>query len=232
MQGIFALGFLLGFQHALEADHLAAVASLATGSKGLRGAVRNGMFWGLGHTLTLLLFGGAALVAGRLVPDQFAAALEFAVGLMLLALGLDVLWRLRRQRVHIHRHRHGRREHFHAHVHPAGQTHAALPHEHRHPQKFPLRAFAVGMMHGMAGSAAIVVLTLKTVHSPAEGLLYILLFGLGSVLGMAILSTVIGLPLRWTAKSLSRAFRGVNACVGLATVGLGLYVMYAAGLAI
>ena len=88
------------------------------------------------------------------------------------------------------------------------------------------------MMHGMAGSAAIVVLTLKTVHSPAEGLAYILLFGLGSVLGMAILSTVISLPLRWTAKSLSRAFHGVNACVGLATVGLGLYVMYAARAAI
>lgn len=228
MQGIFALGFLLGFQHALEADHLAAVASLATGNKGMRGAVRNGVVWGLGHTVTLLLFGGAALAAGRLVPDQFAAVLEFAVGLMLLALGLDVLWRLRRQRVHFHRHRHGGREHFHAHAHADGERHRSAQHQHRHPDTFPLRAFAVGMMHGMAGSAAIVVLALKTVHSPAEGLLYILLFGLGSVLGMAILSTVISLPLRWTARSLSRAFEGLNACVGVGTIGLGFYVMYAA----
>src|SRR5262245_32667450 len=104
---VFVLGFLMGVRHAFEADHLAAVASLATRSRTLRGGVWQGALWGLGHTLTLLLVGGACLLLGRGVPERWAAGLELLVGVMLLVLGADVLRRSRRQRVHVHVHQHG-----------------------------------------------------------------------------------------------------------------------------
>ncbi|HET9317789.1 MAG TPA: urease accessory protein, partial [Vicinamibacteria bacterium] len=106
MISIFLFGFLMGVRHAFEADHLAAVASLATGTRGLRSGLVQGAAWGVGHTLTLLLVGGACLVLGQAVPARWASGLEALVGVMLLALGADVLLRSRRQRVHVHVHAH------------------------------------------------------------------------------------------------------------------------------
>lgn len=222
MLSLVLLGFLIGMRHAVEADHVAAVASLASRSTSLRQTLRVGAVWGLGHTLTLLLFGALVLLLDSVVPQRLALGLEFAVGLMLIGLGLDVLRRFARERVHFHVHQHGADvRHFHAHSHPPFTRHDPHRHDHSHPQGFPLRALLVGLMHGMAGSAALILLTLDQVPTPGLGLLYILLFGLGSILGMALLSLVIAVPLRYSARNLTWLHNGLQAGIGIATMALG-----------
>ena len=115
MFGILGLGFLLGMQHALEADHIAAVSSMAARRSHVADIVKHGLTWGLGHTLTLFAFAGAAILLGRAIPETIARPIETAVGLMLIGLGAHVLWRLWRDRVHFHRHGHDDGTvHFHA----------------------------------------------------------------------------------------------------------------------
>lgn len=229
MTAVLLLGLLIGLQHAMEADHVAAVASLATQSRSLGDTARQGMVWGMGHTLTLFLFSGLVLLLDTVMPVQLAQILELLVGLMLILLGLDVLRRLIRERIHFHLHAHGEVHHFHAHSHRGGGDHATDIHGHAHPARFPLRALFVGMMHGMAGSAALILLTLETAISPVQGLLYILLFGVGSILGMGLLAMIIALPLRYSAHTLTWAHNGLKAMVGLVTLGLGLAVVIGYG---
>ena len=221
MFSVLILGLLLGLQHAVEADHLAAVASLSTRGGSLRDAARQGAAWGLGHSLTLLLFGGTVLLIGGAVGPRLALLLESAVGIMLVLLGADVLLRLRRQRVHFHAHRHGSKAHFHAHSHLPGQDHACNPHHHRHLSALPWRPLVVGMVHGMAGSAALIVLALGSVQSVWYGLAYMAVFAFGSTAGMTILAIAISLPLRWSAQGLTWAHNGLTAMLGMVTIVLG-----------
>jgi ABC-type nickel/cobalt efflux system permease component RcnA len=230
MLSILMLGFLIGMQHAMEADHVAAIASLATGSRSVGETARQGIAWGLGHTLTLFLFAGVVLLVDMALPVRFAQGLELAVGFMLILLGIDVLRRLVRERLHFHAHRHGDLVHFHSHSHPPHAVHADDPHHHAHPHRLPLRALFVGMMHGMAGSAALIILALESVASPLQGMLYILLFGVGSICGMALLATAISLPLRYSARSLTWAHNGLTVLVGLVTIGLGGMLVYQLGI--
>lgn len=227
LASILALGFLLGMRHATDADHLAAVATLATRSRSVGHTVVQGIAWGTGHTLTLMLFGGAVLVLGAVVPAQAAQALELAVGVMLVLLGADALYRLRRERIHFHAHRHADGvAHFHAHSHRGeGAPHDPARHEHVHARGFPARALLVGMVHGMAGSAALILLSLEALRSPAWGFVYIAIFGLGSILGMAALSAAIAVPLRLTSRHLKPTYDGLSAAVGLATILLGCYIV-------
>ena len=247
---VLAMGFLLGMKHATESDHLAAVAALATRQRSWLRTIRQGFAWGAGHTLTLLLVGSAVLALGAAIPPKLDRALELCVGLMLVALGVDVLRRLQRERIHFHVHRHADGEvHFHAHSHaraphavrlPLGIRHVPeqLPriavtldrsfesHEHQHVHKLPLRALLVGMMHGLSGSAALVLLSLQTVKSIPLGVVYILIFGLGSIAGMAMLSCAIAVPLRLSTVYLTGLHRSFNAIVGIATVCLGGWMIY------
>ncbi len=223
--GILFMSLLIGMRHAIESDHLAAVASLATRSPSLRHTVRLGATWGLGHTLTLFLFGSVVLWMDSVIPERLAHTLEFAVGLMLIVLGLDVLRRLWRDRIHYHVHRHDDGTvHFHAHSHRGQNAHDARAHHHEHPRGFPLRALLVGLVHGMAGSAALILLTLQTLHDPWLGMLYILVFGIGSILGMAAVSVVIAWPLKATGRRLTWAHNGLQAAIGLFTLGSGLWI--------
>ena len=222
MFGILGLGFLLGMQHALEADHIAAVSSIAARRSQVGDIVRHGLTWGLGHTLTLFAFAGAALLLGRTIPESMARPIETAVGIMLVGLGTHVLWRLWRDRVHFHRHGHGDGSvHYHAHSH-AGETtpHARTAHSHEHG--FRWRTLLVGLMHGMAGSAALLVLTVSQASSPAVGLGYVALFGIGSMIGMGALSTLIAVPLAVTARWLTFANHGLQGAVGVTTIAIGL----------
>ena len=222
MFGILGLGFLLGMQHALEADHIAAVSSIAARRSRIGDIVRHGLTWGLGHTLTLFAFAGAALLLGSAIPEHVARPLESAVGIMLVGLGAHVLWRLWRDRVHFHRHGHDDGTvHIHAHSH-AGETrpHVRAPHAHAHG--FRWRTLLVGLMHGMAGSAALLVLAVSQAASPAIGLGYVALFGVGSMIGMAVLSTVIAVPLAVSARWLTWANRGLQGAVGVVTIAIGL----------
>src|SRR5438045_5426619 len=162
MFGILGLGFLLGMQHALEADHIAAVSSIAARRSHVGDIVKHGLTWGLGHTLTLFVFAGCAILLGQAIPDSLSRPIETAVGIMLVGLGAHVLWRLWRGRVHFHTHGHGDGTvHVHAHSH-AGETAAAHRRDaHAHDHGFRWRTLLVGLMHGMAGSAALLMLTVS-----------------------------------------------------------------------
>ena len=222
MFSVLGLGFLLGMQHALEADHIAAVSSIAARRSRVGDIVRHGLTWGLGHTLTLFAFAGAAILLGRAIPETVARPIETIVGLMLVGLGGHVLWRLRRDRVHFHNHGHGDGTgHIHLHSH-AGETapHARVAHAHEHG--FRWRTLLVGLMHGMAGSAALLMLAASQASSAAAGLGYVALFGLGSMIGMGALSTVIAVPLAASARWLSFANRGLQGGIGLVTIAIGV----------
>jgi high-affinity nickel permease len=227
MFGILGLGFLLGMQHALEADHIAAVSSIAARRTEVGDIVKHGLTWGLGHTLTLFAFAGAAILLGHAIPEHLSRPIETAVGIMLVGLGAHVLWRLWRDRVHVHRHVHDDGTvHIHVHSH-AGET---LPHaraSHTHAHGFRWRTLLVGLMHGMAGSAALLVLTVSKAPSPAVGLAYVALFGIGSMFGMGALSTVIAVPLAVSARWLTWANRSLQGAVGLITIGIGVTTIYA-----
>ena len=230
MIAIFVFGFLMGVRHAFEADHLAAVASLATRARTWRSGALQGAAWGLGHTLTLLLVGGGCLLLGRALPERWAAGLELLVGVMLLALGADVLRRTRRPHVHAHVHQHGDgTRHWHAHRHAPQHAQPAVhdpaAHQHEHAVALPGRALAVGLVHGLAGSAALFLLTLQTVPSVATGFAYIALFGVGSIAGMAALSVVIMVPLQAAGHRVARFQGGLEAAVGIATMALGARIL-------
>lgn len=219
---LLALGFLIGMRHAVEADHVAAVASLATKNTSLRDTIKHGAVWGIGHTITLFIFGSVALLADSIIPQDLASILEFAVGIMLLLLGLDVLYRLYKKRIHFHTHKHDDGiKHFHVHSHAGEISHSESSHQHKHVKRFPRRALFVGLMHGMAGSAALIIITLQSVQSLYMGLVYIALFGVGSIAGMAILSTIIAIPLCYSSKNLTWAYNALHIVIAIVTLAVG-----------
>src|SRR5438132_5844505 len=226
MFATLGLGFLLGMQHALEADLIAAVSSIAARRTDIGDILKHGLTWGLGHTLTLFAFAGAAILLGRAIPETWSRPLETAVGIMLVGLGVHVLWRLGRDRVHFHRHSHSDGTvHVHAHSHAREKSRHAVPHAraaHEHAHGFRSRTLLVGLMHGMAGSAALLVLAVSQAASPAVGLIYVALFGIGSMIGMGALSAVIAVPLAVSARWLTWANRGLQGAVGLVTVAIGV----------
>lgn len=221
------LGFLIGMQHATEVDHVAAVCSIASRKTGVTSISRHGLFWGIGHTVTLLLVGGTCIIMRTSMPDNIASRLEFAVGIMLIGLGVHVLYRLWRDRVHFHSHTHhgAGTTHFHAHSHRTDRVgHATSQHAHEHPERLPWRTLAVGLVHGMAGSAALIVLTAATLDSPWWGVAYILTFGIGTAAGMALLSAVIAAPITLTARSLTFANRALQVVIGIFTCAVGIRI--------
>lgn len=226
MTSIFMIGLLLGMRHALEADHIAAVAALATSHNSFKQALKQGVVWGLGHTITLFLIGSIVIWMDSIIPQSLAHSLEFLVGTMLLILGADVLRRVIKDKIHFHQHSHGKKTHFHAHSHANQKAHNRVSHQHQHENVFPVRFLLVGFMHGMAGSAALILLTLDSVQSPWQGMLYMLLFGLGSMIGMGLLSLAIAIPLRSSATGLTWLNNGLQTTIGLFTIILGGHVMY------
>ena len=222
MFGILGLGFLLGMQHALEADHIAAVSSIAARRSHVGDIVKHGLTWGLGHTMTLFVFAGAAILLGHAIPEHLARPLETAVGIMLVGLGAHVLWRLWRDRVHFHQHGHGDGTvHIHAHSH-AGENIPHISTAHAHAHGFRWRTLLVGLMHGMAGSAALLVIAVSQASSPAVALGYVALFGIGSMVGMGALSSVIAVPLAASARWLTWANNGLQGAIGIITIAIGV----------
>ncbi len=228
MSSLLLLGFMIGMRHALDADHLAAVAAITTQqNNSIRSSIRHGLVWGLGHTITLFLFGSVVIWMDTVVPEKLTYFLQIGVGIMLIALGLDVLRRVIRDRIHYHIHRHNQSTaHIHAHSHQNEPSHQLSKHEHSHDHRFPVRTLMIGLMHGMAGSAALILLTMETVDSLWLGLWYMLLFGIGSMLGMAILSIIIAIPLRASANGLTWMHNGLQTAIGVLTCGLGISIVY------
>jgi sulfite exporter TauE/SafE len=221
---ILIFGFLLGVKHALEADHVAAVASLATRSASLHDHVRLASVWGVGHALTIVVIGSFVVVLGLSLPAALAQALEGVVAVVLIALGFDVLRRVRRSRIHVHVHRHdGGPPHIHAHAHAGEAAHHPSHHRHRHVH-VGWRALAVGIVHGLAGSAALVVVAVAETRSISQAVGYLCVFGAGSVVGMVSLSVAISVPLRASARHVGRLHAGIERVLGTATIALGCWM--------
>jgi ABC-type nickel/cobalt efflux system permease component RcnA len=222
----FGLGLLLGIQHALDPDHLIAVSTIVSKHKNFKWASLIGAFWGLGHTTTLFIVGLFVIGLRLTIPPRLGSGLELLVAVMLVILGLNVLRKaFGAERVHLHTHSHNpvTHTHFHAHENPA-QDHA-----HAHAFKAMRRPFIVGMVHGLAGSAALMLLVLSTIQSPLGGLVYIIIFGLGSVGGMFLLSGIISLPFILTAQRFTLMNRWIRVFAGIASVSFGIYLAWEIG---
>jgi hypothetical protein len=216
-----ALGFLLGMKHALEADHVAAVAALSTRSSSVAERVKLAGMWGVGHAGTIVLAGAIVLALGLSLPPTLSSTFEAAVGVMLIVLGADVLRRLRSWRVHFHTHRHDDGTlHFHAHAH----DHAPATHVHEHAASPLPRALVVGSLHGLAGSAALLLLSLEMARSALEAFGYLACFAVGSIAGMCALSLAISLPLQVLPARLAAAGRGLEGALGVLTIALGAWI--------
>ncbi len=210
--GLMASGFLLGIQHSFDPDHVAAVSTLVSENRSLKRSALAGAVWGLGHTTILLLAGVALMLLKVAIPATFAQALEFMVGLMLLYLGGSLLKRVVVDKIHIHKHAHGELEHVHLHSHKT-----IAEHQHLH------KPFLIGVVHGLAGSAGIMLLIMATMSSVVQGFFFTLIFGVGSILGMMVSGTIISLPFRATArfKRINASFMIVAAVITI-TIGLNV----------
>lgn len=230
MFGFLGLGFLIGMAHAFEADHLAAMGGIAAKNKsrGWKGLTLRGCAWGMGHTITLFLVCGAVLILGTQLSVAREAQLEFAVGLMLVGLGLHVLWRLWRDRVHFHVHSHQDQAapHFHAHSHRSARvSHDVDPHMHEHSKQGLVAPLAVGLVHGVAGSAGLLALAAAGTQTPLVALGYVLIFGIGSILGMGVLSFAVYWPMRFAEQSATLLHRGLIITAGLVAVAIGALIV-------
>ena len=223
------LGFLVGMAHAFEADHMAAIGTLASSGKATpKRLAFLGASWGMGHTTTLFVIALPVILFGVILTERFAAGMEFAIGIMLVGLGAQVFYKLWKARVHLHLHEHDGKRHFHAHSHAGdAMPHSENPHHHKH-RAFSFRAYAVGLAHGAAGSAGLVALAAAATQNAATALVYILVFGVGSILGMAALTYAAGWPLRLAEKTAARLLKTVRMATGAAAVAVGVMVMYEA----
>ena len=224
---VLAFGFVLGLKHAVEVDHLAAVSTIVSERKNLLSSLLIGGLWGVGHTISLLITGVLVILFHVEIGERLALFLEFCVGLMLIALGANALRKLwRGGHLHLHIHNHGGRAHVHPHIHDGEQETGTHTHHGLRPGMRPL---LVGMLHGLAGSAALMLLVLSTITRPLVGFAYIIIFGVGSIGGMMIMSALVSLPLYLTATRFNRVNLMMRTLAGLFSLSFGLFVIYQIG---
>ena len=217
------LGFTLGLTHAFDPDHLVAVSTLVSQEESVRRSSLVGVIWGLGHTASLALVGFVVLTLKLTIPPALARGMELGVALMILLLGGNLLWRSVQALVlHTHPHSHDDFTHAHLHLH----RRKAMNHRHPHLLRSGRKPFVVGVVHGLAGSAALSLLVLATVPSTLLGLLYIIVFGLGSIGGMLFMSMVMSLPFVLTADRFSLWHEQAKGLAGLVAVAFGLYLVW------
>lgn len=224
---LLSFGFVLGLKHAVEADHLAAVTTIASERRSLFSSSMVGALWGLGHTISLLIAGIIVILLHVQISERSSQALEFCVGVMLVGLGVNALRKLAAGgHLHLHVHEHGGHLHAHPHIHET--AHEDSPHMH-HGLSFGARPLLIGMVHGMAGSAALMLVVLKTIPSPLVGLSYIAVFGVGSIGGMMIMSTLSAVPARFTVNRFTRVNFAIRGLAGLFSLSFGLFMVYQIG---
>ena len=214
------LGLVLGLKHAFDSDHLIAVSSIVARERSPWRSLWVGLFWGLGHTLTLLIIGLIVLETDIRIPPPMELSFECAVGVMLIGLGLATVYDCRRKQVHVHPHAHGNAAHTHFHAHAESATHS-----HSHPLRFGAKPFFVGMVHGLAGSAALMLLVLTAMPSTAQGLMYLAIFGCGSVLGMGTVSLLMGIFFSLATERLHEINRMLRLTIGSLSAAFGGWVV-------
>ena len=219
---IIVFGFLLGLKHAVEVDHLAAVSTIVAERKSIFTSAIIGGFWGIGHTIALLAACSLVVFLKFQISASLEAKLETLVGVMLVLLGLNALRKLwKNERIHIHLHQHDGHQHTHIHAHQnekAEETH--------HFMKLSPRSIFIGMLHGLAGSAGLMLLILPTIKSPFFALLYILIFGVGSIGGMMLMSLILGLPVYLTSGKFQSLNKLVLGIAGVFSFGLGALIIF------
>ena len=212
------LGFLLGLSHALDADHVVAVGTLAAETESLKRSSILGICWGIGHTVTLLVVGGLVLSLKWQVPETLASSMEVVVAGMIVGLGALLLWRARRPlTLHAHTNSHDDGTHTHVHVHVQNQE----IHAHHHLRNSLQKAFGVGLVHGIAGSAALTLTVMATMPSLLLGLVYIVVFGTGTIAGMFVMSTIVSLPFIFLAQRAAHGQTHIKVCAGVFAMGFG-----------
>lgn len=213
----------MGLRHALEADHLAAVASLSARAAGPGALIRVAGAWGVGHALTILALASLWVASGITVPEQAQPFVEAAAGMLLVWLGVDLLRRRdgARARLRAHEHRDGT---VHVHLHwraPDDGDGRVLSHPHaRHPVR---RALIVGSLHGLAGSALLGLLAARGAH-PVQAIAYAALFGLGATAGMLALSTAVSVPLRLPGVQSIAAGRSCRVAIAVTSIAIGAWI--------
>jgi len=244
---LIALGFFLGMRHATDPDHVIAVSTIVTRQQTLRGGIVIGVLWGVGHTLTIVLVGGVIILGSVVIPPALGLTMEMTVALMLVVLGLwnltGMLQRVRDQLVpgadrHAHAHRHG--DYVHSHRHGHGRD------DHGHgeeqtPQAWldrrlgglglyqVLRPLVVGLVHGLAGSAAVALLVLAAIGDPRWALAYLVLFGIGTIVGMMLITLLVAAPMTYASRRLAHVERHLRVASGVLSLAFGLFLVYHIG---
>jgi ABC-type nickel/cobalt efflux system permease component RcnA len=220
---VVVVAVLLGLRHASDPDHLAAVTTLLASGKerAVRGAGELGLAWGVGHALTLISFGLPVVLLNRYLPERIQQAAETAVAVVIVYLGVRLLVRWRQGMFHVHPHEHRGRRHSHLHGHAEERGHA-----HRHRTRTPFGAFAIGLVHGMGGSAGVSVLLLAGVESTALAVTSLVLLAVFTAVSMWLLSTVFGLTL--VSRPLRSSFNGVAPVLGVSSLAFGIWYATAA----
>ena len=217
---VLAAGFVIGLRHALDADHLAAVSTIVSERKSFWSSSIVGGLWGVGHTISLFVAGVLVIFLKFNVSETVEAYLEAAVGVMLIALGMNVFRKLLdAEAVHAHEHAHNGHIHTHLHLHEPAEEPA------RH-HSFGPRSVIVGMIHGLAGSAGLMLLVLPTIASPVVALLFILIFGIGSIGGMIVMSFLMGVPLHFTASKFTFINKTLRVAAGLFSMSWGIMLVH------
>ncbi len=216
---LVGLGFLLGLRHAFDADHIVAISTLVSQTRSFGKSSLFGVAWCVGHTLTLLVAALVVLVFHLSIPPSVAQFFEFGVGLLLLLLGASVIIRSLRGTIHIHAHHHADgRTHLHLHAHDQGGHHGQVV----------ASSLLVGVVHGLAGSGALVLLILSSVRSVGQGVFFVFIFGVGSLLGMFLTTTALAMSLR-TMTRLGGIQRHLQLGTGVLSVLFGLVIMVQIG---
>lgn len=217
---ILGVGFILGIKHAIEPDHVIAVSTIASQSKNLWRSTLSGVFWGIGHTATLFLVGLVLILTKNSISDTWSGSLEFVVGMMLVYLGMNSLLVTRKNQAHGKNHIHGTKIHLYGEV----SNPSAPP---RNKISY-MKSMIIGMIHGLAGSAAMVLLTLSTVSTVWDGAVYILCFGMGTIAGMLFFTTLLGIPFVLSSNH-KRVNMSLTSITGVVSILFGLYYMYNLG---